>query len=55
MTSLLESDRPLTVQMRNGDSFEGVVEQFDRDVITLRRSDGPVVVLRKQEIRYLSE
>jgi sRNA-binding regulator protein Hfq len=55
MAGRVESDQPLTVQMRNGDVYQGTVERFDRDVITLRPSDGPVLVLRKQDIRFLAE
>ena len=36
-------------------TIEGTVESFDRDTIAIRQTDGPTVVYRKSDIRFLEE
>jgi hypothetical protein len=44
----------LTVVLGCGTTVRGPIEDFDRDVITIRSSEGSLT-LRKADIRYLSE
>jgi hypothetical protein len=40
--------------MANGDEFRGVLEEVDRDQITIDSPTGSMVV-RKRDIRYIRE
>jgi len=45
----------LKIQFSDGETIHGIVESFDRDTIAIRQKDGPTVVYRKSDIRYLEE
>ena len=55
LSSIGQSEATLTVLLRSGETVSGVVESFDREVITIRPAEGPALVLRKDDIRYLGE
>jgi hypothetical protein len=44
----------LVVSLRSGDTVRGSIEDFDRDVITIRSAEG-LLTLRKTDVRYLAE
>jgi hypothetical protein len=52
---MVDTRQKLTIQFRDGESIQGIVERFDRDSIEIRGADGPSVVYRKSDIRYLAE
>ena len=45
----------VVVRLADGQSVEGVVEYFDRDMVKITRPEGPHVFVRKSDIRYLEE
>jgi sRNA-binding regulator protein Hfq len=45
---------PVEIHLRDGRILRGTIEQFDRDTITLERADGPPLLIRKPDIRYVS-
>jgi hypothetical protein len=47
--------RPVVAHLRDGAQVRGAIEYFDRDLIKIQCEDGPGLVLRKCDIRYLSE
>jgi len=55
LDTVAEADRTLTVLLRSGETLSGSVEQFDHEVIAIRPADGPTVVVRKSDVRYLYE
>ena len=55
LKSVNEARTPMLVQLVDGQQVEGVIEYFDRDMIKVRRPEGPHVFVRKSDIRYMSE
>ena len=55
MTRIVETQQALKIQFSDGETIHGTVESFDRDTIVIRQTDGPTVVYRKSDIRYLEE
>ena len=45
----------MKIRLRDGQSLEGVVRGFDRDVMTIEPELGEPVTIRKSEIRYIEE
>jgi hypothetical protein len=43
----------VTVHLRDGQVIVGRLTYHDRDLIKIERADGPHLVLRKSDIRYL--
>ena len=50
-----ERRAPLHVQMRDGQSFRGHIEYFDRDMVKIVPDSGPTVFVRKNQIRLIEE
>jgi sRNA-binding regulator protein Hfq len=50
-----EKAAPVVVLLEDGTEHRGVIEYFDRDVIKLVRPEGPGLLLRKTEIRYIAD
>lgn len=48
-----EKAAPVVVKLQDGTEHRGVIEYFDRDVLKLVRPEGPGLLLRKTEIRYI--
>lgn len=46
---------PLVIRLRDGRTVQGVIESYDRSVITIRTAEGPPLAIRKTDIRYLHE
>ena len=46
---------PLIVHMVSGEQHRGTVELFDREMVKVIRLNGPSVVVRKSDIRYMVE
>ena len=46
---------PLVVHLVSGQTVDGVIEYFDRDMIKVTRPAGPHVFVRKSDIRYMEE
>jgi hypothetical protein len=55
LESRKRSGLPLVFCLRSGTTISGVVEDFDRDLIRIQPSEGPGLILRKIDIRYLHE
>ena len=55
LESRKRSGLPLVFSLTSGQTIHGVVEDFDRDLIRIRLPDGPGLMLRKTDIRYLYE
>ena len=45
----------LRVHMRDGESFEGRIEYYDREMIKIIPDSGPTVFIRKEQIRLIEE
>lgn len=45
---------PVTLCMQDGQTVSGVIQSFDRDLITLDTAAGTIIV-RKADVRYLGE
>jgi hypothetical protein len=43
----------VTVHLRDGQVIVGRLTYHDRDLIKIERADGPHLVLRKSDIRYV--
>lgn len=50
----MDAKDSLTLHMNDGKTVSGVIEGFDRDLITLGWSGGTIIV-RKADVRYLHE
>ncbi len=50
-----DEQNPVVIQLRDGSEVEGIIESFDRDTIEIRRENGPHVLVRKADIRYMSD
>ncbi len=46
---------PTRVRLRDGQSIDGVIREFDRSVLTIEAADGVPVTIPKAEIGYLEE
>ena len=55
LARIVDTRAVLKIQFGNGETIHGTVESFDRDTIEIRQKDGPTVVYRKSDIRYLEE
>ena len=55
LTRIIDTQQMLKIQFSDGETIHGIVESFDRDTIAIRQKDGPTVVYRKSDIRYLEE
>jgi hypothetical protein len=49
------SGRPVRLRLRDGNAIEGIVREFDREILTVEPDVGDPVTIRKSEIRYLEE
>ena len=52
---LIEGNVPVSVKVRNGDVFQGVIEYYDQRFIRLTREGQPNLFIFKKDILYLSE
>lgn len=56
LDQLIRQETPVSVVLRNGETWEGYIRYYDRDVFSLGPLDGgPKIFLRKDSIRYLYE
>ena len=46
---------PIVFNLEGGASLRGIVREFDHELIWVQPEDGPQVIVRKQDIRYLEE
>ena len=46
---------PVTIKVRNGEEFHGVVEYYDERFIRLTRKGAPNLFIFKKDIKYLHE
>ena len=49
------SGNPVSVHLRDGNVLVGRITYHDRDLIKLERADGPHLLLRKSDIRYIAD
>lgn len=52
---LIDQNVPVTVKLRDGEVFHGVIEYYDRRFIRLTREGAPNLFLFKKDILYLFE
>jgi len=52
---LIEGNVPVSVKVRNGEEFRGVIEYYDQRFIRLTREGAPNLFIFKKDILYLSE
>ncbi len=52
---LIEGNVPVSVKVRNGEVFRGVIEYYDQRFIRLTREGEPNLFIFKRDILYLSE
>jgi sRNA-binding regulator protein Hfq len=52
---IVETQATIKIQFSGGETIHGKVESFDRDTIAIRQKDGPTIVYRKSDIRFLEE
>jgi len=50
-----KSETKMRVRLRDGQSLEGIIRGFDRDVLTVEPAVGEAVTIRKSEICYVEE
>ena len=43
------------LRLRDGHAIEGIIREFDREILTIEPEMGDAVTIRKAEIRYLEE
>jgi host factor-I protein len=55
LRSLIERNAPVSVKIRNGEVFHGVIEYYDQRFIRLTREGQPNLFIFKRDILYLSE
>ena len=52
---LSQSQTPVVVRLRTGETFRGYIEYYDKRFIRLTRQGEPNVFIFKDDIKYLSE
>jgi len=52
---LSQSQTPVEVRLRSGETFRGYIEYYDKRFIRLTRQGEPNVFIFKDDIKYLSE
>lgn len=55
LRQLIDGMVPVTVKVRNGEVFHGVVEYYDDRFIRLTRAGAPNLFIFKKDIKYLHE
>ena len=55
LRGLIERNAPVSVKVRNGEEFHGVIEYYDQRFIRLTRDGEPNLFIFKKDILYLSE
>jgi hypothetical protein len=50
-----DEESTVTVHLGDGTSHSGVIEYYDRDLVKLVPPRGPGLLLRKSEIRYITD
>jgi small nuclear ribonucleoprotein (snRNP)-like protein len=50
-----EEGGELRVHMRDGESFQGRIEYYDKEMIKIIPDSGPTVFIRKEQIRLIEE
>jgi hypothetical protein len=49
----IEARTPMVFKLMGGERVRGVIEYYDRDLLKVVRSDGPSLLLRKDQIAYM--
>jgi sRNA-binding regulator protein Hfq len=49
----IQSRTPICIQLRNGESVEGILEWYDKGALRLTRRDQPNLVIYKSAIKYI--
>ena len=47
--------RPVTLFLADGSELRGTVEYFDRHMVKITRDEGPNLLVRKSDIRFVRE
>jgi sRNA-binding regulator protein Hfq len=55
LSRIVDTGQSLTIHFNDGKTIRGHVESFDRETIAIRQQDGPTVIYRKKDIRFLEE
>ncbi|MBM3762733.1 MAG: hypothetical protein FJW36_21115 [Acidobacteria bacterium] len=55
LRKLAAAKTPVSVKMLNGRLFNGTVEIFDARIVRLAQTEGPSLMLYKDEIKYLAD
>jgi sRNA-binding regulator protein Hfq len=55
LRQLVQSQTPVVVKLRSGETVTGYIEYYDKRFIRLTRRDGPNLFIFKTDIKYLYE
>ena len=55
LTHQVESQSPVRIDLRGGESFEGTIEYWDAAFVRLTCPDGRKIFIYKHDIRYIAE
>lgn len=55
LKSLGEKQKAVTVKLSDGETVQGWIEYYDKNMIRLTREDQPNLFIFKHEIMYISE
>jgi host factor-I protein len=44
---------PMVIVLRDGETFQGIIEWYDKSCLKITREDGPNLLLYKPSIRYM--
>ena len=55
LKNLGEKQTPVTIKLKDGETVEGWIEYYDRDMLRLTRKRDPNLFIFKHDIMYIAE
>jgi hypothetical protein len=55
LEALGRAGSPIRVRLQDGHELEGIVVEFDREILTIEPAVGEAVTIRKSDVRYIEE
>ena len=55
LKSLGDKQRPVTIKLADGETVQGWIEYYDKNMLRLTREDKPNLFIYKHEIMYIAE
>jgi len=55
LKSLGEKQTPVTIKLRDGETVEGWIEYYDKDMLRLTRKNDPNLFIFKHDIIYIAQ